>query len=62
MRYLYNYEGAICQSDSPPSSRDVELVIDGSMNIYRVNEAGEFEEMTPIDIEDTDNWTIVEVV
>jgi hypothetical protein len=60
MRYMYVVAGEEpVQSDLPPKAAEIEAVIDGLLEIYRY-ENGEFQELTPIDGEDADNWSIVE--
>lgn len=57
MTYLY-IDDCLCQSDTPPKARDIEAVIDGDLQVIRFKD-GNFEEFTPIDEEDSDNWTII---
>ncbi len=62
MKYLYIVAGEkSVQSDRVPTSVDMENIVEGYLQVIRF-ENGVFQEMTPIDVEDTDNWTKIEEV
>lgn len=58
MKYLYIVEGLPHQRDDSPTPADIANCFEGYVQIIRF-ENGVFEEMTPIDETDTNNWTEV---
>lgn len=59
--YLYLVFGEDpVQSERPPTSDDIENVINGDVEIYQFRD-GQFVMLTPIDSEDADNWSPVEI-
>lgn len=62
MLYLYRpapdvNNGQPWQSDLLPTCHELQLVIDGELEIFKVNPGdGRFEQLIPIDDQDTDSW------
>jgi hypothetical protein len=59
MLYLYipSPDGQAWQSDLLPSCKQLEQAIDGELTIFKVNPGdGRFEQLIPIDDQDTDSW------
>lgn len=61
MKYLYVLDDGFQQRDGPPTPVDITDCVEGYIQIIRF-ENGVFEEMTPIDETDRNNWTEIESI